>query len=69
MADGAEVCIANISPRERRKRLNAGLVMLAVSGALLAALVAFDAAWWWRLLLFPVLYGAAAGIFQWREKT
>lgn len=34
-----QVCIANISPRERRKRLMAGVVQLAIALAILAVLV------------------------------
>lgn len=63
------VCIANISPRERQKRLVIGMIMFAGSVIVLAALLAIGAERWWRLILFPALYVAATGFFQWREKT
>ncbi|RIK43613.1 MAG: hypothetical protein DCC55_05070 [Chloroflexi bacterium] len=64
-----EICIANISPRERRKRLRFGIVTFVVGLAVLAALVVLGADRWWRLALFPLFWGAASGFFQWREKT
>ena len=60
---------ANIGPEERRKRLVSGVVMFVVSVAVLAALVASGAGRWWRLVLFPLFWGAAVGFFQWRDKT
>jgi fatty acid desaturase len=64
-----QVCIPNISTRERRKRLLAGLVMLALSLAASAALVVARINPWWRLALFPLFAGATLGYFQWRDKT
>lgn len=64
-----EVCIANISPRERRRRLYAGLIQLGIGLAMLAVLLATGADRWWRLPLFLIFGGAAAGVLQWREKT
>ena len=66
---GGEVCIANISPRERRKRLAAGVIMFVISLGVLAALIATGADRWWRLALLPLFWGAASGFFQWRDKT
>lgn len=63
------VCIANISPLERRKRLIIGLVQLAVALVLLAILVGVGAHRTWRLILFLPFWGAAVGVFQWRDKT
>ena len=63
------VCIANISSRERRKRLNIGLVQLAVALMIFAILVGVDADRAWRLILFLPFWGAAAGVFQWLDKT
>jgi hypothetical protein len=69
-ADAAgTVCIANISPRERQKRLIAGAVQLAAALLILAVLMATGVERWWRLLLFPLFWGAASGFFQWRDKT
>ena len=61
--------VANINTRERRKRLASGLIMFAVSFAVLATLMAAGAGRWWRLALFPLLWGAVVGFFQWRDKT
>ncbi len=63
------VCIPNISTRERRKRLASGAVGLALSLAVLGGLKAFGVSRWWRLLLFPLFFGAASGFFQWRDHT
>jgi len=68
-SESDEVCIANISTRERRKRLASGVIMFVISLAVLAALMAGGASRWWRLALFPLFAGAASGFFQWRDKT
>ena len=64
-----EVCIANISPSQRMRRLRFGIISLVIGLAVLAALMAFDVSRWWRLALFPVMVGAATGYFQWHDKT
>lgn len=64
-----EVCIANISPKERRKRLNFGIVQLVVSLVILAVLMLLGVDKLWRLPLFFMFAAAAAGFFQWRDKT
>ena len=66
--DSPLVC-PNISPRERRKRLIAGGVQFGVATVILTVLVATGANRWWRVLLGPIFFGAATGVFQWREKT
>ena len=64
-----EVCIANISPKERQKRMRFGMMQLAFSLVILAILVALDVNPLWRLsLLFP-FGAAAAGYFQAKDKT
>ena len=63
------VCIANISPRERRRRLIGGVLQFAFALAVLAILNATGADHFWRLLLFLPFWGAATGFFQWRDKT
>ncbi|HVN55189.1 MAG TPA: hypothetical protein VMT46_12725 [Anaerolineaceae bacterium] len=63
------VCIPNINTAERRKRLIAGLVQLAVTLLALAALVLLGFSHWWRLALFPLYWGSAVGFFQWRDHT
>jgi hypothetical protein len=64
-----EVCIANIGPAERNKRLVSGIIQFAVALAVLAVLVATGVDRWWRLGLLLFFFGAASGFFQWREKT
>ena len=69
MPEPAAACMANIGPRERRKRRNAGIIFFAVALVILAALLAGGAARPWRLLLFLPFWVAALGYFQAREKT
>jgi hypothetical protein len=64
-----DVCIANISPLERKKRLQFGLMQLAISLVILAVLVALDVNPLWRLPLFFLFGAAAAGYFQAKDKT
>ncbi|MEO8612926.1 MAG: hypothetical protein ABI690_33850 [Chloroflexota bacterium] len=64
-----EVCIANISTAERRKRLTFGIITLVVSLVLLALLMAMGADRLWRLPLILLFFGAATGYFQWHDKT
>lgn len=66
---GADVCIPNISAVERRKRLAAGVVALALALVALLILLTVDASRWWRLALLPLFWGATSGYFQWRDKT
>jgi hypothetical protein len=68
-AETGEVCIANISPSERRKRLVFGVIPLVIGLAILVALIAIGAARWWRLALLPLFWAAAIGFFQWRDQT
>src|SRR5262245_13244444 len=63
------MCVANIGPRERRKRMKFGMGWLARGGGLLAALALVGAPRWWRLSAFiPFLLGSI-GVFQAREHT
>jgi hypothetical protein len=64
-----EVCIANIGPGERRRRLVFGLVAWVTAAAILAALLLLDAGRLWRLVLLGPLWAGALGFFQYREKT
>jgi hypothetical protein len=61
--------IANIGPRERRRRLLVGLASFAVSVAIAAALVASHVHPAWRLALVFPLFPAALGLFQALGKT
>ncbi|GAB4418659.1 MAG: hypothetical protein Kow002_05720 [Anaerolineales bacterium] len=64
-----EVCISNISPAERRKRLLGGVVGMVIALVVLTVLIASGADRLWRLPLFLLFFGAANGYFQWRDKT
>jgi fatty acid desaturase len=68
-SDTDQVCIPNISTAERRKRLIGGIIQFGISLAILALLIAFGASRWWRLALFLPFGAAAAGFFQWRDRT
>jgi len=64
-----EVCLANISPLERRKRLRYGIIQFVISLVILAALLITGADKLWRLPLFFMFAAAATGFYQWRDKT
>jgi len=59
----------NIGPREQRKRLVMGVVMLALGAGSAVALVAAGAPVSWRLGLFLPFWVAGLGVFQARAKT
>lgn len=61
--------VANIGPRERRKRRLLGIASLTVAVGVAFLLVAFDAPRWSRLLVFFPLWMAGLGLLQAREKT
>jgi hypothetical protein len=67
--DGEETCIANISPRERLKRVIAGVIPFVMALAILGWLISTHADRLWRLPLFLLYSAAATGYFQWRDKT
>ncbi len=64
-----EICISNLSPAERRKRLLGGVTGFVIALVVLAVLIASGADRLWRLPLFLLFFGAANGYFQWRDKT
>jgi hypothetical protein len=64
-----EACIANISPRERLKRLIGGVIPFVMALAILTWLISTNADRLWRLPLFILFVSAASGYFQWRDKT
>jgi hypothetical protein len=45
------------------------MVQFGISLAVLASLIATGVNRWWRLLLLLPFWAAAAGFFQWRDKT
>ena len=64
-----DICIPNIGPRERRRRLSLGIAMFALVVLVAAGLMLGDAPRAWRLLvLFPAWVGSI-GVFQVKEKT
>ena len=64
-----EVCVPNIGPRERRKRLYAGFGYLGLAIVALAIMTATGTSRGYRLLLFLPLWAAGVGVFQYLEKT
>lgn len=62
-----EVCVANLGPRQRRRRLLSGVASLAV--AILAAAALAGAPAPARALVALPLFGAALGFLQYLEKT
>lgn len=67
--EAGEVCIPNISPQERRKRLSFGVITFVITLVILGILLATGTSRWWRLALSPLFMSAATGYFQWRDKT
>ncbi|NJN79365.1 MAG: hypothetical protein HC797_02215 [Anaerolineales bacterium] len=66
---GGEVCIANISPKERKKRLNFAIGQFVLAILILAILFFLDVNPLWRLPLFFMFAASATSFFQWRDKT
>jgi len=64
-----EVCIANISPSERRRRLIGGIIPFVLAIAILAGLMWAGVDRFWRLPLFLLFWGSTIGFFQWNDKT
>lgn len=67
--DAATTEVANIGPRERRKRRLLGIVSLTVAVGVAFVLVSFDAPRWSRFVLFFPLWMAGLGLLQARDKT
>jgi hypothetical protein len=67
--DVGEVCIANISPLERQKRLAFGIRQLIFTLIILGILIALHVNPLWRLPLLFMFWAAAVGYFQARDKT
>ena len=59
----------NIGPKESRKRLIMGVIMLAVGIGVGTALIFTDLNRWWRIGLFLPFWMGALGLFQAKEKT
>jgi hypothetical protein len=64
-----EVCIANISPLERKKRLVFGVWQFVTTLVILVVLIVLGVNPLWRLSLLFMFWAAAVGYFQARDKT
>lgn len=64
-----EVCIANISPRERKLRLNFAIQQFVIALVILAGMIVLQIHPLWRLLLFFLLSASTVSYFQARDKT
>ncbi len=64
-----EVCIANISPFERKLRLRFAIRQFVITCVILAAMIALHINPLWRLLLFFLFSASAVSYFQVRDKT
>ncbi len=64
-----EVCIANISPKERKKRLDFAIQYFIFTSVILVILLVLDVNPLWRLTLFLPLAASTSSFFQWRDKT
>jgi len=67
--EAGEVCIANISPLERRKRLMYGVRQFVWTLVILGVLIFLHVNPLWRLPLLFMFWAAAVGYFQARDKT
>jgi len=64
-----EVCIANISPQERKKRARFAIRQLVITLLVLGVLVVLDVDPHWRLLLFFMFSAATTSYIQALDKT
>jgi uncharacterized membrane protein len=64
-----EVCIANISLLERKKRLKFAIGQFVTSLVVLVVLIILDADPFWRLPLLFLFSAATVSYFQARDKT
>ncbi len=67
--DTGEVCIANISPAERQKRMRFGIQQFTVTLVSLVVLILLHVNPLWRLPLLFMFWAAATGYFQARDRT
>lgn len=64
-----EVCIANISPKERKKRARFAIRQLLIALFVLGALIVLGVNPLWRLLLFFMFSSATTSYIQALDKT
>ena len=68
-AESGTVCIPNISPAERKKRVRFAIQYFIFTLLVLGVLVAFDVNPLWRLPLFFMFSAATTSYVQARDKT
>ena len=66
--ENEEVCIANISPLERQKRLRFGIQQFIVTLAILGITILLHLNPLWRFPLLFLFWASAIGYFQARDK-
>jgi hypothetical protein len=64
-----DACVPNISPAERKKRMDFGILQLVITFGILAAMLYFGADKLWRLPLFALFSAGSVSIFQALDKT
>jgi len=64
-----EVCIANIGPLERKKRMKFGIQQFIIALVVLGLMIFLHLNPLWRLLLLPLFWTGGIGYFQARDKT
>jgi len=64
-----EVCIANISPSERKLRLTFAIWQFVIALVILGIMIALHLHPLWRLLLFFMFAASTVSYFQARDKT
>lgn len=64
-----DVCIANISPFERKIRLKFSIGQFVIALVILGAMIALHLNSLWRLLLFFLFSASTVSYFQARDKT
>jgi hypothetical protein len=67
--ESGAVCIANISPYERRKRVRFAALQFTVTLVILGVLIALEINPLWRLPLFFLFSASMVSFFQSRDKT
>ena len=68
-ANDGSVCMMNIGPRERMKRMRFGMAAMGAGLVVTGVLVAMQVHHAIRLCAFLPFFAGAIGIFQAREKT
>ena len=64
-----EVCIANISPRERQLRRNFAITQFVIALVVLGGMIVLRLHPLWRLLLFFLFSASTVSYFQALDKT